>query len=197
MIYGRKFDFIIVEMVSSRLPVILLMLSLAGCAAAPSAISLVSMNSAQDEAKQNFYAAEDYRLQCNFEKAYQHYRYAAFGGSQEAALWLGKFYYDGIGTQRNYSKSRRVFEMIAWQDDQDQVNEAYLYLADIDFYGKGRPRAVIQGYKWMLIGTRDDPFKRAELKTKMEAEMNDRHIKKANEFAKKWLQWRKRDIAGL
>ena len=172
-------------------------LFMAGCAATPGIASVVSMRYAKDDAQLNFNAAEEYRLQFDYENAFRHYRYSAFGGNQEAALWLAKYYFDGIGTRQDYATARRVFEMIAWRDEHDQVNEAYLYLADIDFYGKGRPPAVIQGYKWMLIGTRDDPVKRAELKAEMETEMNDRQITKANKFAKKWLQWRKRDTAGL
>ena len=170
-----------------------------GCLATAThgAMSLTSMKIAKGDAQQNFYAAEDYRIQFNFEKAFQHYRYSAFGGNQESAMWVAIYYFDGIGTKQNYSKSRRLFEMIAWQDEQDQNDRTYLYLADIDFYGLGRPRAVIQGYKWMLIGTRNDPFKRNELKAKMEPEMSAQQIAKATQFAKKWLQWRDRDISGI
>ncbi len=170
---------------------------LSGCAAIPGAVSLASMEFAEDDSQQNFNAAENYRLQYNYEKAFQHYRYSAFGGNQEAALWLAKYYYAGIGTEQNYYTARRVFEMIVWKDKQDQTDEAYLYLAHIDFYGQGRPRAVVQGYKWMLIGTRNDPITRDEFKAKMEPEMSDRHVAKATVFAKKWLQWRNRDISEI
>lgn len=162
-----------------------------------SAMSLTSMKFARDDAQQNFYAAEEYRSQFDYENAFKHYRYSALGGNQEAAMWVAIYYFDGIGTERDYPRSRRVFEMIAWQDKQDQNDRAYLYLADMDFYGLGRPRMVIQGYKWMLIGTRNDPFKRSELKAKMEPEMSERQIVKATRFAKKWLEWRKRDSSGI
>ena len=160
-------------------------------------VSLTSMKFAHDDATLNFYAAEDHRLQFNFEKAFQHYRYSAFGGNQEAAMWVAVYYFDGIGTQQNYTKSRRLFEMIAWQDKQDQNDRTYLYLAEIDYYGLGKPRAVIQGYKWMLIGTRNDPFKRSELKEQMASEMTPEQIAKATKFAKSWLDWRDRDSSGI
>ena len=87
--------------------------------------------------------------------------------------------------------------MLAWQDKNDERSEPYLYLADIDFYGQGKPRTIVQGYKWMLIGTRNDPLQRAQLAAQMEPEMTEHQIIKAKRMAKKWLQWRNRDVSGI
>ncbi len=167
------------------------------CAAAPGLIQLAASESSKEDAEKNFLMAEEYRLQSNDEMAFQYYRYSAFGGHQQAALRLGKYYYQGIGTPQDFFAARRIFEMIAWQDKLDKADEAYLYLAEIDFYGRGRPRTEIQGYKWMLIGTRRDSTKRLEMKKRMDPEMSQREISKAVEIAEKWLIWRDRDISGI
>ena len=156
-----------------------------------------AIKQSEEYAIQQFQVAEGYRLEENFEEAYRHYRYAAYEGHQEAARWLGKYYYAGIGTNKNYHNARRIFEMIVQRDDEDLEQEAYLYLCEIDFYGKGRPAAVIQGYKWMLIGTRKNPEKRKQLEKELQANIELRQIESASKYAKSWLRWRNRDVSGI
>ena len=168
-----------------------------GCVPPTALVQLTAMNQSDEYAVQQYKLAENYRLEENFEKAYRHYRYAAYEGHQEAARWLGKYYYAGIGTKKNYRSARRIFEMLVQRDDADLEQEAYLYLCEIDFYGKGRPTTVIQGYKWMLIGTRKNPAKRKQLEEELRADIESRQIKTATKFAKSWLQWRNRDTSGI
>lgn len=172
-------------------------LQLNGCVPPFAAIQLAAMKQSEEYANQQFDIAESYRLESDFEKAYQHYRYAAFEGHQEAAMWLGKYYYNGIGTDKDYTKARRVFEMIVQRDEVDKEEESYLYLSEIDFYGKDRPSAIVQGYKWMLIGTRNSPVKRSKLKAELAPNMRAADIAKGTQFAKNWLQWRGRDTSGI
>ncbi len=173
------------------------LLCLGGCVPPAAIVQMSAMKQSEEYAVQQFQIAESYRLEEKFEKAYQYYRYAAYEGHQEAARWLGKYYYAGIGTKKNYHSARRIFEMIVQRDDADQEQEAYLYLCEIDFYGKGRPAAVIQGYKWMLIGTRKNPAKRKQLEEELQANMKLQHIKSASRYAKSWLRWRNRDVSGI
>lgn len=172
-------------------------LCLGGCVPPAAVVQLSAMKQSEEYAVQQFQIAENYRYEENFEKAYQHYRYAAYKGHQEATRWLGKYYYNGIGTDKNYQSARRIFEMLVQRDKEDQEKEAYLYLYEIYFYGKGQPATVIQGYKWMLIGTRNRPDKRRQLEAELHAKIQPQHIQTAIKYARNWLTWRKRDVSGI
>lgn len=142
------------------------------------------------DADLNFKKAEQYREDNNLEQAIRHYRFAANGGHALAAYTLGTYYLHGIGTEPNIILARRYFVQTVRIEDH---TNAYLQLADIDFHGKGRPRAVIQGYKWMLIATRDDNKLRKQYQQTMDAEMTPAYITKAHSYAQKWLKAHKRN----
>ena len=188
--YKNKFTYITVG-------ALIVLLQLHGCVDPFTSITISAMKPEPVYAAQQFEIAEQYRQESNFTKAYKHYRYAAYKGHQEAARWLGIFYYKGLGTDKDYHRARRVFEFLVQRDETDQEREAYLYLCEIDFYGKGRPAAVAQGYKWMLIATRDDPAMRKQLQDELQPSMKQRHIETGIKYAKSWLQWRGRDISGI
>lgn len=173
------------------------LLYLGGCVPPAAFVQMSAMKQSEEYAIKQFQIAESYRIEENFEQAYRHYRYAAYEGHQEAARWLGKYYYEGIGTKKNYYSARRIFEMIVLRDEADEEQEAYLYLCEIDFYGKGRPATVVQGYKWMLIATRDDPDMRKQLHAELQPDIKQRHIETAVRYAKSWLRWRNRDVSGI
>ena len=176
---------------------LIVLLQLHGCVDPFTSITMSAMKPDPVFAAQQFEIAEQYRQESNFPLAYKHYRYAAYKGHQEAAKWLGTFYYKGLGTDKDYYRARRVFEFLVQRDETDREREAYLYLYEIDFYGKGRPAAVVQGYKWMLIATRDDPDMRKQLQAELQPNMKQQHIETATKYAKSWLQWRGRDISGI
>ena len=188
--YKNKFTYITVA-------ALIVLLQLHGCVDPLTSITMSAMKPEPEFAAQQFEIAEQYRQESNFAKAYKHYRYAAYKGHQEAVKWLGIFYYKGIGTDKDYYRARRVFEFLVQRDESDREREAYLYLYEIDFYGKGRPATVVQGYKWMLIATRDDPAMRKQLQAELQPKMKPRHIETAIKYAKSWLQWRDRDISGI
>ena len=189
-IYKNKFNYITGA-------VLIVLLQQYGCVDPITSITLSAMKPDPEYAAEQFEIAEQHRHESNYPKAYQHYRYAAYKGHQDAARWLGVLYYNGLGTQKDYWRARRVFEMLVQRDESDQEREAYLYLYEIDFYGKGRPATVVQGYKWMLIATRDDPVLRKQLQAELQPKIKQRQIEKATRYAKSWLQWRDRDASGI
>lgn len=128
------------------------------------------------------------------DKAFPLYRRAANGRHALAAYVIGSFYAEGYRVPQNFTKARRYLEVACYEQD---IHEAYLYLADIDFNGKGNPKLPVQGYKWMLIATRDNSPLRDEMRIEMDPQMTEKQIILAQKHATVWLTARKRSVVGV
>ena len=173
---------------------VVLAFALHGCGANPFAIMPAAMLETNREAENNYIKAKELEDQGKPEEAYWLYRRAANGRHPIASYVMGTYLAEGYYTRQDYVGARRYFDIAAFEAD---LMDAYIYLAEIDFYGKGKPRAVVQGYKWMLIGTREDPLLRREMRDEMDAEMTEKQLVTAEKYAMAWLEARERSTVGV
>jgi hypothetical protein len=165
------------------------------CATDPFTSILISgMAETKREAGNNYLLAKQMQDEGRPQEAFWKYRLSANGGHPMAAYVMGTYYVEGIHAPRSYDVARHYFYIAAYKAD---LREAYLYLADIDFYGRGRPRATDLGYKWMLIGTRDNSLLRAKMRTEMDPEMTSGGRAHAQKHALAWMRARNLDPAGV
>lgn len=128
------------------------------------------------------------------DQAFSLYRRAANGRHALAAYVVGSYYAEGFSGPQDYTMARRYLDVATFEQD---IHEAYLYMADIDFNGKENPKLMVQGYKWMLIATRDNSLLRDEMRAEMEPKMTTKQILLAQKHALAWLTARKRSVKGI
>ncbi len=166
-----------------------------GCATDPfTSILFSAAVETKREADNNYLLAKQIQDDGRPQEAFWKYRLSANGGHPMAAYVMGTYYVEGLYTPRNYDVAHHYFYIAAYKAD---LRDAYIYLADIDFYGRGRPRATDLGYKWMLIGTRDNSLLRAKLRTAMDPEMTSDGRAHAQKHALGWMRARNLDPAGI
>lgn len=171
-----------------RVILCVLCLCLSACSANPvNSILISSILETRREAENNYLKAKQLEQDGRYTDAFWMMRRAANGRYGKAANELGDYYKEGIHITQSYRRARHFYFIAAYEAD---LKSAYLSLADIDFYGKGRPRAVELGYKWMLVGTRGDDDLQEELRLKMDPEMTSKGITNAHKSAAAWLKAR-------
>lgn len=174
---------------------LILILLLQGCGLNPLAVMPAAMLETKREAENNYIKAKALEDEGKPEQAYWLYRRAANGRHGLASYVVGTYYAEGYHhVKQDFQTARRYFDVAVFESD---LSDAYIYLAEIDFYGKGKPRAVVQGYKWMLIGTREDPLLRHEMRAEMDTEISAKQQSIAEKHAVKWLQAKKRSTSGV
>lgn len=167
---------------------------LTGCVMSPVAIMPMAIMDTNKNAASNYEKAKKLEDEGFPEQAFPLYRRAANGRHALAAYVVGSYYAEGFTVPQNYRAARRYLDVAVYEQD---IYEAYLYLADIDFNGKGHPQLKVQGYKWMLIATRDNSILRDEMRAEMEPQMTAEQINLGNKHALAWLAARKRSIKGI
>lgn len=167
---------------------------LTGCAINPVAIMPMAITETNRNATSNYEKAKKLEDDGFPEQAFPLYRRAANGRHALAAYIVGSYYAEGFTVPQNYTTARRYLDVATYEQD---IHEAYLYLADIDFNGKGNPQRKVQGYKWMLIATRDNSILRDEMRAEMEQQMTPEQINLGQKHALAWLTARKRSIKGI
>ena len=165
-----------------------LYLCITACSTNPAnSIVISSILETRREAENNYLKAKQLERDGRYEDAFWMMRRAANGRYGIAANELGDYYKEGIHITKSYRRARHFYFIAAYEAD---LKSAYLSLADIDFYGKGRPRAVELGYKWMLVGTRGDDGLQEEMRLKMDPEMTSKGIASAHKSAAAWMRAR-------
>ena len=142
------------------------------------------------EAENNYQQAKQLEKEGHHRDAFWVMRRAANGRHARAAYEMGKFYEEGIYTKKNYRIARHYYFIAAYEGD---IKYAYISLAEIDFYGKGRSPAIELGYKWMLVGTRGDSKLQDKMRLKMDPEMTVKGMANAQKSASSWMRSRKLD----
>jgi TPR repeat protein len=167
---------------------------LTGCAINPVSIMPIAIMETNKNAASHYEKAKKLEDEGFPEQAFTLYQRAANGRHALAAYVVGSYYAEGFIVPQNYTAARRYLDVAVYEQD---IHEAYLYLADIDFNGKGNPQMRVQGYKWMLIATRDHSILRDEMRADMEPQMTAEQINLGYKHALAWLTARKRSIKGI
>lgn len=171
----------------------LALLFISACATDPaSSILFSAVLETRREAENNYILAKQLEREGHYEDAFWTMRRAANGRYGRAAYELGNYYVEGIYTENNYILARHYYFIAVYEMD---LKGAYIQLAEIDFYGKQKPRSKQLGYKWMLVGTRGDARLQEQMKLKMDGEMTANEISNAKKRALKWMSARNFDAS--
>lgn len=174
-----------------RLFIGLSFLLISACTVDPfSSILYSAVHETRREAENNYLQAKQLETDGLYQDAFWMMRRAANGRYGRAAYELGNYYVEGTYIPKNYILARHYYFIAVYEMD---LKAAYIQLAEIDFYGKQKPRATQLGYKWMLVGTRGDTVLRKKMKLKMDSEMKANQIAKAQKSADVWIYSRNFD----
>ena len=166
---------------------------ISACTADPvSSIMVSAALETRREAENNYILAKQLERDGLYEDAFWMMRRAANGRYGRAAYELGNYYAEGVYTPKNYILARHYYFIAVYEMD---LKDAYIQLAEIDFYGKQKPRTTQLGYKWMLVGIRGDAELQETMKLKMDSEMTAKQISKAKKSALRWMSARNFDAA--
>lgn len=168
-------------------------LFITACSTDPvSGIIYSAVQETRRESENNYLLAKQLESDGNYEDAFWMMRRSANGRYGRAAYELGNYYAAGVYVSRDYMIARHYYFIAVYEMD---LKDAYIQLAEIDFYGKQKPRTKQLGYKWMLVGTRGDSRLRAEMKSKMDSEMTAEAKLKAEKRAQEWMSARDFDAS--
>ena len=169
------------------------LLFILACTADPvSSILYSAVQETRREAENNYLLAKQLEKDGLYEDAFWMMRRAANGRYGRAAYELGNYYADGLHIPQNYVLARHYYFIAVYEMD---LKDAYIQLANIDFYGKQKSRTTQLGYKWMLVGTRGDDVLQEAMKLKMDSEMTAEKISKAKKSALNWMSSRNFDAS--
>ena len=104
------------------------------------------------------------------------YHLAAEQGHVDAWFWLGRMYFEGVGTPQDYLEALRWFQLGAEQGHKP----AQAALGNMYFDVKGVPQDLIQAHTWFnLAGER-------EARNTVAEQMTPAEILEAQKLAREW-----------